>query len=108
MEVNYVSNYSSNLNRNMEMKIYGHHGRPIMFIPCQDGRFYDFENFNLTDTFGPWIESGQCIVFAVDSIDKETWSDTYGDPYHRIRHHEEWINYITREAVPFIRHYVNE
>lgn len=107
METNYFDYYSNILNRNMPMKVYGHHGRPILFLPCQDGRFFDFENFNLTDSFGPWIESGQCMVFAIDSIDRETWSDKNGDPYWRMRRHEEWIDYITREAVPFIRDYVN-
>ncbi|MBQ4251828.1 MAG: esterase family protein [Erysipelotrichaceae bacterium] len=108
METFYTKWYSENLNRDMEIKVYGHHGKPIMFIPCQDGRFFDFEGFGMDNTFSPWIESGQCMVFAIDSIDKETWSDKNGDPYWRIRKHEQWINYITREVVPFIRNYVNE
>ena len=108
METNYIRFYSESLNRDMEMKVYGHGGRPIMFIPCQDGRFFDFEAFHMDSTFSPWIESGQCMVFAVDSVDKESWSDQNGDPYWRIRKHEQWVNYITREAVPFIRNYTNE
>ncbi|MBQ1811672.1 MAG: esterase, partial [Erysipelotrichaceae bacterium] len=98
METNYFEFYSNNLNRTMPLKVYGHAGRPVLFIPCQDGRFFDFENFHLTDTFAPWIDSGKVIVFAIDTIDIETWSDKNGDPYYRIRHHEEWINYITREV----------
>ena len=99
METQYFKQYSPSLNRDMEMKVYGHAGRPVLFIPCQDGRFFDFENFHLTDTFHDWIESGQCMVFAIDTIDKETWSDAAGDPYFRIRRHEQWINYITRDAL---------
>ena len=108
MEVNYVKQYSESLSRDMEMKIYGHAGKAILFIPCQDGRFFDFENFHLTDTFHDWIEGGKCMVFAIDTVDKETWSDQGGDPRGRIERHEQWINYITREAVPFIRSYTNE
>ena len=108
METQYYKSYSPALGRDMEMKRYGHAGRPVLFVPCQNGRFFDFENFHMTDTFAPWIEDGKCIVFAIDTIDAETWSDKNGDPYHRIRHHEQWINYITREVVPFIRDYVNE
>ena len=48
------------------------------------------------------------MVFAIDTIDKETWSDAAGDPYFRIRRHEQWINYITRDAVPFIREVTNQ
>ena len=107
METNYFEHWSGELERTMPMKVYGHAGKPILFIPCQDGRFYDFENFHLTDTFAPWIENGECIVFAIDTIDIETWSDRNNDPGYRARHHEEWISYITREVVPFIREYVN-
>ena len=45
METQYFREYSPTLGREMEWKIYGHSGRPVLFIPCQDGRFFDFENF---------------------------------------------------------------
>lgn len=108
MHTEYYKNFSSQLGRDMEIKVYGHAGRPVMFIPCQDGRFFDFENFGLAEDFAPFIEEGRCMVFAIDTIDKETWSDQAGDPYLRIRRHEQWINYITRDAVPFIRKITNE
>jgi len=108
MNIEYYRQYSPSLGRDMEMGVYGHAGRPVLYIPCQDGRFFDFENFHMTDTWAPWIESGQVMVFSIDTIDKETWSDKAGDPYWRIRRHEQWIDYITREAVPFIRQTVNE
>ena len=107
METNYFEHYSDCLERAMPMKVYGHAGKPVLFIPCQDGRFFDFENFGLTDDFRGWIDSGKCMVFSIDTIDKETWSDKNGDPYWRIRLHERWIEYITRESVPFIRDYTN-
>ena len=84
----------------MECKVYGHGGRPMLYIPCQDGRFFDFENFHMADTLAPWIESGQLMVMSIDTLDKETWSDTNGDPYWRIRRYEQWLHYIVDEAVP--------
>ena len=77
-------------------------GQPVLYIPCQDGRFFDFGNFHMTETLSPWIESGQIIVFSVDTIDKETWSDKSGDPHWRARRHERWMDYLTREMAPFI------
>jgi Uncharacterized protein conserved in bacteria len=103
METAYFEEYSHCLDRAMPMKVYGHAGKPILFIPCQDGRFYDFENFHLTDTFHDWIERGDCLVFAIDTVDAETWSDRGGDPYWRIRRHEAWIRYLTDEVVPYVR-----
>ena len=108
METQYFKHYSHALGRDMECKVYGHAGRPVLFIPCQDGRFFDFESFKMTDTWSPWIESGKVQVFAIDTIDKETWSDTVVDAYTRIRRHESWIDYITNEVVPFARNMANE
>lgn len=107
MEVQYFKRFSPALGRDMECKVYGHAGRPVLFIPCQDGRFFDFENYKMTDTWAPWIESGQVMVFSIDTMDKETWSNKAGDPYWRARRHEQWMNYITDEMVPFMRDTVN-
>lgn len=108
MEVQYFKQYSPALDRDMECKVYGHAGKPVLFIPCQDGRFFDFENFNMTDTWSPWIESGQVMVFSIDTMDAETWSDKNGNPGWRIWRFEQWVRYITDEMVPFMRHMTME
>ena len=89
METRYDKWYSPALGREMECKAYGHGGRPVLYIPCQDGRFYDFENFGMAEVWSPWIDSGRVTVFAVDTMDRETWSDKEGNPYLRIRRHEQ-------------------
>lgn len=108
MKTEYLKEYSPALGRDMEFKIYGHAGRPVIFIPCQDGRFYDFENFKMTDAWTPWIDSGKVTVFSIDTLDKETWSNKWDDPRRRIFRYEDWIRYITDELVPFVRTVTNE
>ncbi|MCI5648485.1 MAG: alpha/beta hydrolase-fold protein [Fusicatenibacter sp.] len=108
METTYLKQYSPSLGRDMECKLYGHAGRPVLFIPCQDGRFFDFENFHMADTWSPWIESGEVIVCAIDTMDAETWSDQTKDPGNRICRYEAWIRYITDEVVPMLREFVND
>ena len=108
METQYFKQYSPAMGRDMELKVYGHAGRPVLFIPCQDGRFFDFENYRMTDAWAPWIESGQVMVFSIDTCDQETWSDLTGDPYWRIRRYEQWLAFITDEIVPFARDMVNQ
>ena len=103
METQYYKAYSPALGRDMECKRYGHAGRPVLYIPCQNGRFFDFEDFHMADALAPWIESGQMMLFSIDTMDAESWSDKGGDPYWRIRRYEQWIDYITREMVPFIQ-----
>ena len=102
MNIQYFKNYSPALGRDMECKLYGQGGQPILFIPCQDGRFFDFENFQMTNVWAPWIDSGEVTIFTVDTIDTETWSNTNGDPRWRICRHEDWFRYLTDEMVPFI------
>ena len=108
METQYYKQYSPALGRDMECKVYGHAGRPVLFIPCQDGRFFDFENFHMTDVWAPWIESGQVMVFAIDTVDQETWSNKGGDPGWRSWRHEQWMHYIVDEFAPFVHQMVNE
>lgn len=108
METQYFKHYSPALGRDMECKIYGHAGRPVLYIPCQDGRFFDFENFKMAEVWGPWIESGQVMVCSIDTIDLETWSNKTGDANWRIRRYEQWIQYITDEVIPFLREMANE
>ena len=103
METYYEKWYSPALGREMELKVYGRGGKPVLYIPCQDGRFYDFENFGMLDAWRPYLEDGKATVFSVDTLDFETWSYKNGNPYWRIRRHEDWMRYLTEEVVPFIR-----
>ena len=104
MEIRYFKHYSNHLYRDMEVKVYGHTGKPILFIPCQGGRFFDFENFNMLNHWERWIEEGMCTVYSVDTIDNETYANKGGDCRQRIEQHEAWYNYVIEELVPTIRH----
>ena len=103
MEIQYFNEYSPALDREMALKVWGHGGRPVLFIPCQNGHCYDFENFGMLDVWRPWIEAGQVTVFAVDTIDQETWSDKGGDPGHRSWMHERWMSFLCDEIAPYIQ-----
>ena len=108
MEIRYFKHYSHHLNRDMEFKVYGHTGRPVMFIPCQSGRFFDFENFHMIDHWAKWIEEGLCTVYSIDCIDSETYAWFDGDFRTRIENHERWYRYVVEELVPYIRHLSGE
>lgn len=103
MKMQYFKQYSTALGRDMECKLYGHCGRPVIYIPCQDGRFFDFEDFHMADTWRPFIDAGQVMVLSIDTLDAETWSNKGGDPGWRSYRHEQWMAYIMDEVVPFIQ-----
>ena len=103
MHTEYHKEYSPRLGRDMEFKVYGHGGKPVLAYPCQNGRFFDWEGFGMLDTLGDYLESGRLQLFTADTIDSETVSAKGQDPYGRVRRHEAWFGYITEELVPRIR-----
>ncbi|MCF0136394.1 MAG: esterase family protein [Lachnospiraceae bacterium] len=103
MKTEYRKEYSHILGRDMEYKIYGHAGKPVLFIPCMGGRFFDFEDFHMDATWAPWIESGRVQVFSIDTIDNETWNNPGGDPRQRIELHERWLHAVVDELMPYMR-----
>ena len=103
MHIEYHKEYSSRLGRDMEFKVYGHGGKPALAVPCQNGRFYDWENFGMLETLGDYLENGVLQLFTVDTIDAETVSDQAGDPYRRVRRHEAWYDYVIEELLPRVR-----
>ena len=108
MEIRYYKHYSGHLQRDMEFKIYGHRGKPVLFIPCQGGRFWDFESFKMIDYWAKWIDEGLVTVYSCDTIDNETYANKGGDCAYRVQMHEKWYHYIVDELVPTIQHLSGE
>lgn len=108
MNIEYHKWYSSNLNKEMELKVYGYHGKPLIIFPCQEGRFYDAENFGMIASISHYINNGLVKVFAVDSIDWESWPNQSINPIDRGKRYEEYYQYILKEVVPFIRYHSND
>lgn len=49
MEGTYYKEWSAVLDREMEFKVYGHGGVPVLALPARGGRFYDWENNGMPD-----------------------------------------------------------
>lgn len=102
MKTEYYKEYSQNLGRDMEFKVYGHSGRPFLVFPSQDGRFFDYENNGMIDAAKDYIESGRIQMFCCDSNDVNSWSSTSWDNRNRILQQEAYMRYITDELCPRI------
>jgi len=85
------------------MLVYGHTGLPLVAFPCQDSMCGNYEEFGMTDTISDFIESGRIQLFSVDTVDRESWSDTWGDKEYRAHMQECYYRYIVGEALPYIR-----
>jgi esterase/lipase superfamily enzyme len=106
MNIEYHKWWSNHLNQDMELKVFGHAGKPVVVFPCQGGRFYEWEDFRMIDAIHWFIDEGKIQLFTVDSVDKQSWANWDADPADRGRRHEDYDRYIIHEVVPFIKNHL--
>ena len=90
----------------MHVLVYGYTGVPIIVFPCQDSMCDNFENFGMIDVLQDYIDGGKIQLFSVDTVDKESWSDTWGDKGYRAWVQECYYRYIVDEVLPMV-HEIN-
>jgi esterase/lipase superfamily enzyme len=95
--------YSPNLNRDMELLLFGHSGRPVIAFPTSMGRFYQNEDFSLIGTLSEKIDSGYMHLVCVDSVDNESWYNRGISIRDRANRHNQWEQYLIQEVLPFFR-----
>ncbi|MEI6286984.1 MAG: alpha/beta hydrolase-fold protein [Bacillota bacterium] len=103
MNIEYHKHWSSNLNREMEYKVYGHAGKPIIVFPSSGGSFYEYEDFKMIEASQPYIDAGSIQFFSVSSVDKEMWLSTTHSMEHRAWASTAFDKYITDEFTPIVR-----
>ncbi|HWD88581.1 MAG TPA: alpha/beta hydrolase-fold protein [Mucilaginibacter sp.] len=95
--------HSPALGRDMELLIFGHNGRAVLFFPTRMARFYDYENWGIVGALQDKIYNGDLQLFCVDSIDGESFYNEHIHPADRIRRHLQYERYILDEVIPVMR-----
>jgi len=108
MNITYHKYWSHHLQQEMEFKVYGRAGKPVLVFPAQGGRFYEFEDFGMIGAVNWFIAEEHFRFFTVDSIDNQSWANTWAHPGDRARRHEDYDRYIIHELVPMIREWVGQ
>lgn len=93
--------YSSHLQRDMELLVFGHAGARVLVFPTRGGRFFDYENFGLIGALREKVEQGWLQLFCVDSVDAESLYCETCHPYDRVQRHVQYESYIRDEVLPF-------
>ncbi len=86
----------------MELLIFGHAGRAVLFFPTRMARFYDYENWGIVDALRDQISNGELQLFCVDSIDAESFYNRDTHPIVRIKRHLQYEDYILHEVIPLM------
>ena len=95
--------YSDELQRDMELLVFGHTGKPVLFFPTRMARFFDYENWGIVGAVADRIENGELQLFCVDSVDAESFYNNNAHPAHRVYRHIQYDQYIVQEVLPFIK-----
>jgi esterase/lipase superfamily enzyme len=93
-----ITQFSQPLNREMHVLIHGYAGMPLLCFPTQDSPCRNYEEFGMTQQLADFIDDGRIQLFVVDTVDKESWSDTFGDNEHRTWIQEMYYHYIIEEV----------
>ena len=108
MQIEYHKWFSPSVGHDMELKVYGYYGKPVLIFPSQQGRFHDFEDWGMINTLSGFIESGQIKIFTVDSLDAESWANGGAHPAHRAWRHQDYDRYVVEKVVPFMRRHCGD
>jgi len=103
MERAYHKWFSSNLQRDMELLVFGYGGRAILFFPTRMARFYDYEDWGVVGGLREKINKGELMLFCVDSIDAESFYNKNIEPVERVSRHLQYEEYILKEVIPFMQ-----
>ena len=95
--------YSPNLGKDMGLKVYGHCGKAFIVFPCSRGRYFDFEGLGMVDKISSYIDEGKIKLYAIDSVDAESWYNFGISPAERNARHNRYDKYVADEVIPFIR-----
>jgi len=95
--------HSPRLGQEMELRVYGHAGKPVLVFPSARGRFYDYQDFGMVDAVSGFLEGGAIALVTVDSVDAQSWLNASVHPAERARRHQDYDGYVMAEVAPFIR-----
>jgi esterase/lipase superfamily enzyme len=103
MKREYHKGYSQELQRDMEVLVFGHAGTPVLVFPTSGGRFFDCEDRGMIAALAPKIENGELHIFCADSVDVESWYNKGVHPRLRVLRHLQYERYLLHELIPFLR-----
>ena len=95
--------FSPSLQKDMPIVTYGTYGFSLLMVPTAGADFLEYERFQLIIELAPFINSGKCKVFSVDSINKESWMNNDMQGEHKAIRHNQYNQYIYNEVIPFIK-----
>jgi len=82
--------------------VFGHHGRPVLVFPAQEGNRYEWEERGMLAAVAGLVEAGRVKLYCVDSWDSSIWHDDWLPLEERARRHGAYEAWLVDHVVPLI------
>jgi len=94
--------WSKDLNRDMDLLVFGHDGPKVLVFPTSQGRFYEYEDNKMVAALADRLDNGWLQIYCVDSVDGESWYNKWAHPYWRVQRHLAYEHYILNDVLPLM------
>jgi esterase/lipase superfamily enzyme len=81
---------------------YGHWGRPVLVVPAEQGRAWDFEANGMLEAVRGLLDEGRVKIYCVDGYDGASWSDRSMSLEERVRRYAGYEAWILDQVAPWI------
>lgn len=94
--------HSRELDRLMSYRVYGNRGKPVVAFPTSQAHDNQWEDFGMVAALKDFIDEGIIQLYAMDSIDDETFFRPDGKRGKAMRRYEQYLAYVTKEFLPTV------
>jgi esterase/lipase superfamily enzyme len=95
--------FSPRLGRGMGLEVWGHFGPPVLVFPASGGGEGELATHGGIDALAPLLEAGRLKLFCADSVEGESWCNTFVSPRERSFMQAMYDAYLVLELAPFIQ-----
>lgn len=102
MRKNQVALHSPAIGGEGTVIAYGHHGRPLLVFPSEQGEPWDYENNGMVGVNAHLVEEGRLKIYCVESFDRHSWVADDLPLEERAHRHALYEAWIVDQVVEFI------
>lgn len=95
--------HSPRLRQTVQVRRWGHYGRPVLVFPTAGGDAEEIERFLMLRVLDPLLQEGRIKVYSCDSVAGAAWVKGESNPRHAAWVQNQFDGFIYHELVPAIR-----